>query len=255
MERETYWKVEDMAIGDFVEVQVMNKKGDRNLDGMILRGIIKELSPSHNMVKLHTEWCCHTKDKLLKHIPKVQLVTLHRKEQLAQLDYWGSECRKHAEEHDYSCETGCPHQQRCELAYQLIQKRIQKDLVKLHDANIKWIEDMIEIVLESVSCDHSIDEDGAGKPYEDVIYNLNYEQDVIKKCIEAIPEVELKLEVDDEFMEEKARLIVQNLYMFIMDKKSHYIPSASEMKHYNIKMKVARNFLRLIIDELGQKIK
>ena len=202
---ETYWKVGDMAIGDFVEVQVMNKKGDRNLDGMILRGIIKELSPSHNMVKLHTEWCCHTKDKLLKHIPKVQLVTLHRKEQLAQLDYWGSECRKCAEHHNYSCETGCPHQQRCELAYQQIKERIQKDLVKLHDANIKWIQDIFDIVLENVFCEHVSDSNGAGKIYDDASYFLNDEEDVLKKCVEAIPEVELEFKVSDKFLDEQAK--------------------------------------------------
>ena len=61
------WKVSDMEIGDNIVVQVVNKKGDRNLDGTILRGTIKELVPSHNMVRLESGWCCHVKDKLLKH--------------------------------------------------------------------------------------------------------------------------------------------------------------------------------------------
>jgi len=232
---EIYWKVEDMAIGDFLEVEVINKKGDRNLDGSIIRGTIVELVPSHNMVKLHTEWCCHTKDKLLRHIPKAELVTLRRKEQLAQLDYWGSECRKCAEHHDYSCETGCPHQQRCELAYQQIKERIQKDLVKLHDANIKWIEDIIDIVLESVSCDHSIDSDGSGKTYDSVDFSLNYQEDVVKKCVEAIPEVELKIEVDEKFIQEKTMEMVE-----IISKG---------------KILEAMSFIRSFIKELQEKIK
>lgn len=44
---------------------------------------------------------------------------------LARLDYWGSERRKCAEHHGYSCETGCPHQQECEQAYKQIRQLIQ----------------------------------------------------------------------------------------------------------------------------------
>lgn len=66
-----YWKVSDMRVGDFISVQVVNKKGDRNLDGTLIKGTIVELVPSHNMVKLESGWCCHTKDKLLKHLPPI----------------------------------------------------------------------------------------------------------------------------------------------------------------------------------------
>ena len=74
------WNIEDMAIGDYIIVQVVNKKGDRNLDGAILRGKIKELEPFYNMVRLESGWCCHTKDKLLKHerredLPETEIVT------------------------------------------------------------------------------------------------------------------------------------------------------------------------------------
>ena len=41
------------------------------------------------------------------------------------LDYWGSECRKCAEHHGYSCELGCPHQPECEQAYQQIKALIE----------------------------------------------------------------------------------------------------------------------------------
>jgi hypothetical protein len=61
------WKVEDMEVGDYISVQVVNKKRDRNLDGAIISGKIKNLVYSYNMVRLESGWCCHTKDRLLKH--------------------------------------------------------------------------------------------------------------------------------------------------------------------------------------------
>lgn len=67
------WKVEDMAVGDYIECRVINKKGGRNLDGTILRGKIKDLVPSHNMVRLKSGWCCHTKDELLVHRKKEEV--------------------------------------------------------------------------------------------------------------------------------------------------------------------------------------
>ena len=224
MENKTYWKVEDMAIGDYIEVEVENKKGDRNLDGAIHRGIIVELIPSHNMVRLDSKWCCHTKDKLLKRISRDKMNELKTQELLKHFDEITKEYHQHCEwtTDKYS-------------AVQEIKERIQKDLVKLHEANIKWIEDIIEIVLESVSCDHSIDEDGAGKPYDSVAFSLNYEQDVIKKCVEAIPEVELKLDVDEKF---------------IQDKTVDMIKFTSEGK-----IPGAMSFIRSFIRELEQKIK
>lgn len=67
MTRTERWKVEDTRIGDFIRVQIINKKGDRNLDGAIVEGKIKDLVPSHKMVRLESGWCCHTKDLLLVH--------------------------------------------------------------------------------------------------------------------------------------------------------------------------------------------
>jgi hypothetical protein len=61
------WEVSDMKVGDYIEVQIINKKGDRNLDGAILKGKIKDLEPSYKMVRLESGWCCHTEDKLLVH--------------------------------------------------------------------------------------------------------------------------------------------------------------------------------------------
>ena len=61
------WKVSDVKVGDFISTKVVNKKGDRNLDGSIIEGKIVELVPSHNMVRLESGWCCHEKDELLEH--------------------------------------------------------------------------------------------------------------------------------------------------------------------------------------------
>ena len=62
-----YWNVEDMTVGDTIKVMVVNKKGDKNLDGCILSGRIKDLKPEYDMVRLESGWCCHTKDRLLEH--------------------------------------------------------------------------------------------------------------------------------------------------------------------------------------------
>ena len=45
----------------------------------------------------------------------------------------------------------------CNRMIEMIRK--QKKPIKLYEANIKWIEDIIEIVLDNVSCEHSGAED------------------------------------------------------------------------------------------------
>lgn len=52
---------------------------------------------------------------------------------------------------------------------------------KLYEAKIKWMEDIIEIVLDNVCCEHPLHDP------RDVDYCLNDEKETIKKCIEAIP--------------------------------------------------------------------
>lgn len=61
------WALDDVAVGDFLRVQTINKRGDRNLDGAIHFGEVAELVPSHDFVKLKSGWCVHTKDRLLEH--------------------------------------------------------------------------------------------------------------------------------------------------------------------------------------------
>ncbi len=61
------WNLEDIAVGDFIKVQVVNKRGDRNLDGMVMQGKVEELVQSHRFARLDSGWCAHTKDILLEH--------------------------------------------------------------------------------------------------------------------------------------------------------------------------------------------
>ncbi len=70
MDRIPLWCVSDVAVGDYIEVQIINKKGDRNLDGAVIRGVIKELHPDYKAVEVESGWWCHTKDKLLKRVAR-----------------------------------------------------------------------------------------------------------------------------------------------------------------------------------------
>ncbi|MEE9568333.1 MAG: hypothetical protein V3W37_03015 [Candidatus Binatia bacterium] len=64
------WNLDSVRVGDYVEVEVVNKYGDRNLDGMILKSMVTDLVPTHNMARLNTGWCIHTKDRLVTHTTK-----------------------------------------------------------------------------------------------------------------------------------------------------------------------------------------
>lgn len=59
------WNLSDVEVGDEIKVEVVNKHGDRNLDGCSIFGRVVEKIPSHRMVRLHTGWHVHTKDRLI----------------------------------------------------------------------------------------------------------------------------------------------------------------------------------------------
>jgi len=61
------FNVEHLAPGDRVRTQIVNKKGDRNLDGMYLTGTVVSLNMEHRFAKLDTGWCVHDKDNLIWH--------------------------------------------------------------------------------------------------------------------------------------------------------------------------------------------
>lgn len=61
------WSLDDVEVGDYMRTRVSNPKGDRNLDGAVMAGIVEELVPKHQMARLSSGWCVHTKDELLTH--------------------------------------------------------------------------------------------------------------------------------------------------------------------------------------------
>ena len=61
------WDIESVRPGDYIRVEVVNKRGDCNLDGATISGIVKEVVVSHRMVRLDSGWCCHAKDLLIEH--------------------------------------------------------------------------------------------------------------------------------------------------------------------------------------------
>ena len=68
------WVLNEVKVGDYIKVEIINKRGDRNLDGMNVSGRIRELVPDHSFARLDNGWCCHTKDRLVEHIPSEKLV-------------------------------------------------------------------------------------------------------------------------------------------------------------------------------------
>jgi len=59
---------DEIEIGDYLECQIINKKGDRNLDGRILRGVVAEKYAPHRFVKFESGWCGHEPDKTITHL-------------------------------------------------------------------------------------------------------------------------------------------------------------------------------------------
>jgi len=64
------WDLSAVEVGDYIKVQIVNKKGDRNLDGGTLAGTIVEINSTYQQAQLDTGWCVHTKDTLLEHKPR-----------------------------------------------------------------------------------------------------------------------------------------------------------------------------------------
>jgi len=55
----------------------------------------------------------------------------------------------------------------------------------------------------------------------------------------------------ERWIREKARLIVENLYMYKMDQKPHYVPDSDERKHWDIKIGIAEDFIRSLVKEFN----
>ena len=110
----------------------------------------------------------------------------------------------------------------------------------------KYIEEIIEIILDNVSCDHpQADEDGrysTGGRVRNIDYSLDNEKEVMKKCLAAIPAFPMKfiIKVGEEWIEDKARALgyrAESLY------GSHTYTLSS-----------FKEFIRSFINELSDKI-
>lgn len=99
----------------------------------------------------------------------------------------------------------------------------------------KYIEEIIEIVLDNVSCEHTVEGYLTGS-HQDITYSLDNEKEVIKKCVKAIPAYPMKfiLKVDNEFVEEKTFEMVK-------------IVSSGEILD-------SMSFIRKLINEISEKI-
>lgn len=64
---EVMHSLRDVEVGDYIEARIVNKRGDRNLDGAVLTGQVTDIGLSSGSVKLESGWCVHTKDDLLVH--------------------------------------------------------------------------------------------------------------------------------------------------------------------------------------------
>ncbi len=71
----------------------------------------------------------------------------------------------------------------------------------------EYIESIIEIILENVSCEHQeVEEYPRGPKQDDPTYSLENEQMVIEQCIKAIPARLIERpEITDKFLRTKAR--------------------------------------------------
>jgi len=70
----------------------------------------------------------------------------------------------------------------------------------------EYIEKIIEIILENVSCDHQeLEEYPRGPKFDDPTYSLENKQAVIEQCIKAIPARLIERpEIDEKYMKKKA---------------------------------------------------
>lgn len=108
----------------------------------------------------------------------------------------------------------------------------------------EYIEEIIEIILENVSCEHQeIEEFPRGPKHDDPTYSLEDEKAVIEKCIEAIPARLIERpEITEEFIEKKARELREKTYI------------AEPIHGYGLDLNIAREFLSSLLNELSAKI-
>lgn len=111
----------------------------------------------------------------------------------------------------------------------------------------EYIEKIIEIILEDVSCEHQeIDEFPHGPKFDDPTYSLEDEKAVIEKCIKAIPARLIERpEITDRFMLEKAEELFKKLF---------HAPGMIYKGPYVHHMNTIKDFLSSLLNELAAKI-
>lgn len=108
----------------------------------------------------------------------------------------------------------------------------------------EYIEKIIEIVLENISCDHpEIEEYPRGAKSNDPDYCLNDPVAVVRKCIEAIPARLIERpEITVEFMEKKTRELHDKLW------------PEEKCENHCRRQTAIREFLSSLLNELAAKI-
>jgi len=108
----------------------------------------------------------------------------------------------------------------------------------------EYIEKIIEIILEDVSCEHQeIEEYPRGPKIDDPTYFLENENAVIEQCIEAIPARLIERpEITKEFIDKQARELHDKLW-----------PGEKCGGHCNRQMEI-KEFLSSMLNELAAKI-
>ena len=110
----------------------------------------------------------------------------------------------------------------------------------------EYIEKIIEIILEDVSCEHQeIEEYPRGPKQDDPTYSLENEQAVIEQCIEAIPARLIERpEITEEFMKKKTNELIKMISdLYPLEGSPCVIPKSK-----------AEDFLCSLLNELAAKI-
>lgn len=111
----------------------------------------------------------------------------------------------------------------------------------------EYVEKIIEIILEDVSCEHQkIEEFPHGPKIDDPTYFLDDQNMVIEKCIKAIPARLIERpEITDRFILEKAEELFKKLF---------HAPGMIYKGPYVQHMNTIKDFLCSILNELSAKI-
>ena len=111
----------------------------------------------------------------------------------------------------------------------------------------EYIEKIIEIILQDVSCEHQeIEEYPRGPKQDDPTYFLENVKSVIEQCIEAIPARLIERpEITDRFILEKAEELFKELF---------HAPGMIYKGPYVQHMNTIKDCLSSLLDELSAKI-